>query len=118
MDVLSKQSPAILGWFIRSITITDVEPVPPPISPSRKSRRALNPAVFANSINGSDDFVRRGVMDHMALTRHVAKCARAELAVQTCGVLVSLDNTIIRSSDQMHRNIQLIIVPAQRCGGV
>ena len=46
-------------------------------------------------------------MHHVADPRHVAKRARVEFAVQSRGVLVGLDNAIIRAGNQANRNIQL-----------
>ena len=57
-------------------------------------------------------------MHHVADARHIAKRARAELAVQACGVLVGIDNAIVRAGNQADRNIQLLVKLAESPGGV
>ena len=84
----------------------------------RRSGRRLRLPPFAHRSNRSHDFLGSGVMHHVADPRHVAKRARVEFAVQSRGVLVGLDNAIIRAGNQANRNIQLPVELAEGPGSI
>jgi hypothetical protein len=82
----------------------------------RRFGRSSALSYCAHRSNRRYDFLRSGVMDHMAAPEHIAKRARAQLSVQTCRVFVSLNDTIIRSSNQANRNTQFLVKPTKSPG--
>jgi hypothetical protein len=57
--------------------------------------------------------VRCSVVHHVAALRHTMKCAGGQLLVQPRGMHGGVDDAIIRSGEEAHRNTQLSIKSAE-----
>src|SRR5215204_3024212 len=61
-------------------------------------------------IDGSDNLVGRGVLDHVPETRESNELTLAYLIVQASGLPADIDNFVVRASDDHHRHLQFAVV--------